>query len=61
MMFTIQLLFFFICRLQHMCLEILDTYDEDELYQMYKRFGKALKESHLCAKYCKGPKRKTEL
>ena len=43
-----------------MCLEILDTYDEDELYEMYKDSGNSLKGTELCAKYC-NEKRKTEL
>ncbi|KAK3782165.1 hypothetical protein RRG08_032917 [Elysia crispata] len=47
-------------RLRHMCLEILDTYDEDELYEMYKYSGNSLKGTELCAKYC-NEKRKTEL
>ncbi|RUS76416.1 hypothetical protein EGW08_015826 [Elysia chlorotica] len=48
-------------RLRHMCLEILDVYDEDELYEMYRESGSSLVETELCDRYCSKGKRKTEL
>ncbi|GFS04170.1 marginal zone B- and B1-cell-specific protein-like [Elysia marginata] len=48
-------------RLRHMCLEILDTYDEDELYKMYKDNGNDFEGTELCAKKCNNANRKTEL